>query len=134
MNCGTYSDGIIALAYFSVCVSLFYVGAKRPDLAKGWIVWFFGPVFGMCGLGHAMHFLSLWHPWAHNSIGLVMGIQAAVSIPALLALSRVVQYITGAVSREQYEESLYDATIKARQIGELEKSIEGLRNQMLRST
>ena len=130
-SCGTYADGIIALAYLCVGFALVYVGIKRPDLAKSWIVWFFSPVFALCGAGHAAHFFSIWHDWAHLAVIYAMYAQAIAAIPAVIALHHVVQHIITSVSREQYEAKRQEAINAQAANRELENAITELRTRML---
>jgi len=64
------SDGLIALAYFSIPLLLIYFVWKRKDLAFGGILLLFGAFIVSCGLTHLMSIWTLWHPdyWVSGTI------------------------------------------------------------------
>lgn len=129
-SCGTYADGVIAICYFSVGASLFYLWTKRPDIAESWITLFFTPVFTLCGAGHAAHFLSIWFPAMIPLSHTIMYVQAIVAIPALIALFHVVRRVIGAISRVQYDEALQELHVKEAYNDELERTIKELRKRL----
>lgn len=56
------SDGMIALAYYSIPISLFLFFKKRKDLSFGWLFMMFGAFILACGTTHFMSIVTLWIP------------------------------------------------------------------------
>ncbi|WP_190533818.1 PAS domain S-box protein [Coleofasciculus sp. FACHB-542] len=73
------SDSLIALAYYSIPVTLFYFVRKREDLPFDWIFLLFGSFIIACGTTHVMEIWTLWHPTYWLS-GFVKAITALVSV------------------------------------------------------
>jgi hypothetical protein len=73
------SDSLIALAYYSIPVTLFYFVRKREDLPFDWIFLLFGSFIIACGTTHVMEIWTLWHPTYWLS-GFLKAITALVSV------------------------------------------------------
>ncbi|MEW5859096.1 MAG: PAS domain S-box protein [Cyanobacteriota bacterium] len=73
------SDSLIALAYYSIPVTLFYFVRKRQDLPFDWIFLLFGSFIIACGTTHVMEVWTLWHPTYWLS-GFIKAITALVSV------------------------------------------------------
>lgn len=56
------SDLIIALAYYSIPLTLFYFVKRRQDLPFNSIFLLFGAFIVACGTTHVMEVWTLWHP------------------------------------------------------------------------
>ena len=83
------SDVLIAMAYFSIPITLVYFVRKRRDLPFDWIFLSFGVFIVACGSTHAMEVWTLWHAnyWL---AGIVKAITALVSVPTAILLVRVI--------------------------------------------
>jgi PAS domain S-box-containing protein len=79
------SDGITALAYYSIPFVLVYFVSKRKDLPFNWIFWLFGAFIIFCGTGHLLEIWTLWHPTYWVS-GVFKAITAIVSLFTALEL------------------------------------------------
>ncbi|HEY4739083.1 MAG TPA: hypothetical protein VIH76_00655 [Candidatus Acidoferrales bacterium] len=55
------SDTLIALAYFSIPLTLIYVIRKRRDVSFNWVFVCLGVFILTCGATHAMEVWTLWH-------------------------------------------------------------------------
>ena len=55
------SDTLIALAYFSIPLTLIYFIRKRRDVPFNWVFVCFGVFILTCGATHAMEVWTLWH-------------------------------------------------------------------------
>ena len=79
------SDGLIALAYYSIPVGLVYFVRKRKDLPFDWIFVAFATFILACGTTHAMAIWTLWSPdyWASAWVKIVTA-GASVATAALL--------------------------------------------------
>lgn len=73
------SDGLIALAYYSIPVALVYFVRRRTDLGFSWVLLLFAAFILACGTTHAMEVWTIWEPdyWLAGSI---KAVTAAVSL------------------------------------------------------
>lgn len=64
------SDGLIALAYFSIPVALWVFVQRRTDLQFKWIFLMFGTFIMACGITHVMDVWTIWQPdyWLDGAI------------------------------------------------------------------
>ena len=83
------SDAVIALAYYSIPVTLIYFVRKRKDLAFDWMFVCFAAFIVACGTTHLMEILNIWHPTYWLS-GIIKAITALVSIVTAVLLIRLV--------------------------------------------
>ena len=83
------SDGFIALAYYSIPITLIYFVRKRKDLAFDWIFVCFAIFIVACGTTHLMEILNIWVPMYWLS-GLIKAITALTSIVTAILLVRLV--------------------------------------------
>jgi PAS domain S-box-containing protein len=91
------SDALIALAYYSIPLTLVYFVRKRKDLQFGWMFLCFALFILACGSTHLMEIWNIWHPvyWLTGSIkaftaavSIVTAILLVKLVPAALALPR----------------------------------------------
>ncbi|MDZ8183384.1 MAG: PAS domain-containing protein [Nostoc sp. ChiSLP02] len=73
------SDAIIALAYYSIPLTLFYFVRRRQDLPFSWIFLLFGAFIIFCGTTHIAEIWTLWHPTYWLS-GVIKAATAIVSL------------------------------------------------------
>jgi PAS domain S-box-containing protein len=83
------SDSLIALAYFSIPITLVYFIRKRKDLPFNWIFVCFGVFILACGATHAMEVWTLWHATYWLSGG-IKALTALVSVPTAILLVRLI--------------------------------------------
>jgi signal transduction histidine kinase/ActR/RegA family two-component response regulator len=115
------SDGLTALAYFSIPITLFYFVRKRTDLPFNWVFLLFGAFIVACGSTHAMSIWTLWHPDYWLS-GMIKATTAAVSMYTAIMLIPLVPRALALPSPAQLEavnQSLL-AEVQARQQAEAE--------------
>ena len=55
------SDGVIALSYYVIPVTLLYFVRRRHDLPFNWMFVMFALFILSCGTTHAMDVWTLWH-------------------------------------------------------------------------
>jgi diguanylate cyclase (GGDEF)-like protein len=79
------SDGLIALAYFSIPLTLAIFAAKRRDLPFKPLFAMFGTFIVACGMTHVLAIWTIWHPdyWLD---GWVKAFTAGISIVTAIAL------------------------------------------------
>ena len=73
------SDSIIALAYYSIPITLVYFVQKRKDLPFNWVFLLFSAFIILCGTTHLMEVWTLWHPTYWLS-GTLKALTALVSL------------------------------------------------------
>jgi two-component sensor histidine kinase len=88
------SDSLIALAYFSIPVTLIYFVRKRVDVRFSWIVWCFAIFIITCGATHVMDVLTIWYP-AYWVSGGIKALTALASVPTAILLVRLVPVALG---------------------------------------
>jgi signal transduction histidine kinase len=111
------SDVVIALAYFSIPLTLLYFVRKRVDLPFDWMFLMFGLFIVACGSTHIMEVWNLWHAdyWL---AGIIKAVTAVASIVTAMLLFRLVPKALALPSPEALQEAnqkLIDRT------GELER-------------
>ncbi|ABA22288.1 PAS/PAC sensor hybrid histidine kinase [Trichormus variabilis ATCC 29413] len=79
------SDGLIAVAYYSIPATLFYFVRKRQDLPFYWMFLLFSGFIVACGTTHIMEVWTLWYPTYWVS-GFLKAITAIISVFTALAL------------------------------------------------
>lgn len=96
------SDSLIALAYYSIPITLVYFVRKREDLPFNWIFLLFGSFIVACGTTHLMEIWTLWHPtyWLSGSI---KAVTAVVSVYTALELVPLVPQALALPSPAQLE-------------------------------
>lgn len=83
------SDFLIALAYYSIPISLIYFAYKRKDLPFKNLMLLFGAFIFSCGTIHVMEVWTLWHPtyWLSGSIkaftALISVYTASILVPII---------------------------------------------------
>jgi two-component sensor histidine kinase len=73
------SDGIIALAYFSIPLALARFAEQRKDLEYKWVIHLFAAFIMACGTTHILGVVTLWWP-VYGIEGVVKAITAVLSI------------------------------------------------------
>ena len=104
------SDGLIALAYLAIPVSLFRLARKRRDLSISWMFVLFGVFIVSCGATHAMEIWNLWHAnyWLGGAIKAVTAIASigtayflAPLMPKVLSLPSYADWIQANAKLEE---------------------------------
>jgi PAS domain S-box-containing protein len=123
------SDSLIALAYYSIPMTLVYFVRKRNDVPFHWIFWLFGAFIVACGTTHLMEIWTLWHPtyWLSGSI---KAITAIVSVYTAIELVSLVPQALALPSPAQMEatnqELLHQIAERQRAEDSLQKANEEL--------
>lgn len=79
------SDGLIALAYFSIPLALVIIGQRRADLVFRPLLWLFAAFILLCGATHWLDVVTLWKP-LYGVQGIVKAATAIVSLGTSIAL------------------------------------------------
>jgi signal transduction histidine kinase len=83
------SDGIIALAYFSIPVTLLFFLRRRPDVPFPALIALFALFIVLCGTGHVLEIWTVWQP-VYALQGVEKAATALVSILTAVALVPVI--------------------------------------------
>jgi PAS domain S-box-containing protein len=88
------SDGLIALAYYSIPLTLLYFVRKRRDLEFRWMFVCFAIFIIACGTTHLMEIWNIWHPvyW------LAGGLKALTAVVSLLTAVLLVRLLPAALA------------------------------------
>jgi PAS domain S-box-containing protein len=118
------SDALIALAYFTISVTLLWFVRKRRDLPFSWIFVLFGIFIVACGATHLMEIWNLWHA-SYWLAGIVKAVTAVASVgtsillvplvPKILELPSPVQWIhaNAALQKEVHERRELELDLRA---------------------
>ena len=98
------SDGLIALAYYSIPVTLFYLVRHRRDLPFEWVFLLFAAFIVACGTTHVLEIWTLWYPTYWIS-GLVKAFTALVSVITATQLFPVMPKVLALPSPAQLEQA-----------------------------
>ncbi len=79
------SDGLTALAYFSIPAALIYLVRRRRDLVFGTMFWMFAGFILFCGLTHVIEAVAMWWPIYYTE-GAVKAATGAVSAATAVSL------------------------------------------------
>ena len=96
------SDSLIALAYYSIPITLVYFVRQRQDLPFDWIFLMFSAFIVACGTTHIMEVWTLWYPTYWVS-GVLKALTALVSVYTALALVPLVPKAIALPSPAQLE-------------------------------
>ncbi len=89
------ADALIAIAYYSIPLTLLYFVRQRQDLPFRWIFLLFGAFIVACGTTHLLAILTLWYPvyWlsgtvkmATAAISIITALEFIPLMPKLLAM------------------------------------------------
>jgi two-component system, chemotaxis family, sensor kinase Cph1 len=83
------SDAVVALAYFSIPITLIYFLRHRQDIPFRWLIGLFAAFIILCGLTHVFGIWTVWQP-VYGLEGLVKALTALVSIFTAMALVPII--------------------------------------------
>ncbi len=98
------SDGLIALAYFSIPVALFYFVRQRRSMAFDWMFVMFGLFICACGTTHVLDVVTVWRP-VYRLAGLAKAFTAVASLMTAVALWKLVPRMLAMPSPRQLQAS-----------------------------
>jgi PAS domain S-box-containing protein len=96
------SDAVIAFAYYSIPLTLFYFVRRRRDLPFTWVFLLFSAFIIACGTTHLMQIWTLWHPTYWLS-GVIKLITAAISLTTAVLLVPIIPQALALPSPTQLE-------------------------------
>ncbi|HEY9622293.1 MAG TPA: ATP-binding protein [Crinalium sp.] len=123
------SDAVIALAYYSIPVTLFYFVNKRKDLPFHGIFLLFAAFIVACGTTHLMEIWTLWHPTYWVSGG-IKAATAAVSLFTALELVPLVPQALALPSPAQLEQANQELQAQINERLRIEEELRQYQNQL----
>lgn len=96
------SDALIALAYYSIPITLLYLVRKRQDLPFEWVFLLFGAFIVSCGTTHLLDIWTLWYPTYWLS-GIVKAFTALISVITAAQLFPLMPQVLALPSSAQLE-------------------------------
>ena len=96
------SDGVIALSYYSIPLTLLYFVRRRTDLSHYWIFLCFAAFIVACGTTHLMEIVNIWHP-TYWFTGLIKTFTAIVSVITAVLLIRLMPFALAVPSHRQLD-------------------------------
>ncbi|HVO97615.1 MAG TPA: ATP-binding protein [Bryobacteraceae bacterium] len=125
------SDALIALAYFSIPVTLIHFIRKRRDLPFHWMFISFGIFISACAATHVMEIWTLWHAnyWLSGAVKAVTALASVATaivlvqlVPQALALPSPEAMRLEIAERKRTEQALSEAKKEA-EAANLAKSV-----------
>ncbi|MGP1387173.1 MAG: ATP-binding protein [Thainema sp.] len=121
------SDGLTAIAYYSIPITLLYFVRRRQDLPFDWVFLLFGAFIVACGTTHLMEIWTLWKPdyWLSGyikamtaAVSVYTAIQLIPLVPKALALPSPAQLEAANQSLQQEVEARQQAEAQVRKIND----------------
>ena len=85
------SDALIAMAYFTIPITLIYFVRRRQDLQFHWMFLCFAVFILACGASHLMEIWTVWYP-SYWLAGAIKAITALASIPTAYLLMKLIPF------------------------------------------
>jgi PAS domain S-box-containing protein len=98
------SNGIIALSYFSIPLTILYILRQRRDLPFNWIFFLIASFIVLCGFTHLLNVVTLWYP-VYWTAGIFQALTAGVSFVTAIAIIYLTPKITALPSPAQLREA-----------------------------
>jgi len=126
------SDVLIALAYFSIPLTLVYFVRKKRDLPFHWMFLMFGLFIVACGSTHVLEIWNLWHAdyWL---AGIVKLITAIASIITAILLFQLVPKALALPSPEALKEANQNLIDRTEELAKANAGLASANSALLRS-
>ncbi|MEP7295059.1 MAG: PAS domain S-box protein [Burkholderiales bacterium] len=108
-------DALIALAYFSIPVTILRFARQRPDPTIRWVAWLFSAFIFACGITHVMDIWTIWVP-DYAAQTLTKAITAAISVATAVVIWRLLPNALALPSPTQFSAATgsLDAEVRKR--------------------
>lgn len=120
------SDGIIALAYCAIPLTLFYIFRKRKDFKFIWMMVLFAVFIFGCGITHVFDVVNIWNP-VYRADSVARIITALASIATAVVLVRVTPDILAIPTGEQWRRVNRELEAQELELQEKDRTIEAFR-------
>jgi PAS domain S-box-containing protein len=126
MTLHVVSDLLIALAYFTIPVTLMVLARRRRDVPFGWVLGLFSTFIIACGVSHVLEVWNLWHTdyWLEGG---VKAITAGASVITAILIARVAPRLIAMPSLAQWQNA--NAALQAESQGHREIEAQLLQQQ-----
>ena len=121
------SDAAIALAYYSIPLSIFQLVRRRAEFGYNWILALFGSFIVLCGTTHVLDIINVWVPmyWASAYVkaatAVVSVATAALLLPLLPRLVRIpnpnIDSLTQLPNRVLFVDRVVNALARGKRFG-----------------
>ncbi len=108
------SDAVIALAYFSIPITLLYFLRRRPDLPFPAMVVLFAVFIVLCGSGHVIEIFTVWNP-IYSLQGIEKAATALASIATAVAMIPIIPKVLAMRTPEQSQRMVDEAVKQLRE-------------------
>ena len=98
------SDTLIALAFYSIPIALYYFVRKRKDLSYNWMFLLFAAFILFCGTTHVFNVIAVWHP-VYRLDGVIKLLTAVVSVITAVVLWPLIPRALALPSPEQLRQA-----------------------------
>lgn len=105
------SNGLIALAYFSIPLLLLYFIGRRPDVPNPLLFTLFAVFILACGTSHVMDVVTIWYPvyWVDVFVRIVT---ALASVGTALVMAPLMPRLLRTGTVENYLETMSKAVLE----------------------
>jgi PAS domain S-box-containing protein len=117
------SDTVIALAYFTIPLSLIYIIRARKTIKYRWMAALFATFILGCGATHVMDVINIWEPF-YRLDAVIRVVTAIASIGTAILLIRITPAIILMPDKEQWEKMNEDLKEQVRLLQEKDKTID----------
>lgn len=99
------SDLVIAVAYFSIPVTITYLLRKnRQTIPYRWVLSMFAVFILLCGMTHLIELVTLWHPYYYIE-GIMKVLTAAASVATAVMIFPLVPTLLEKLKRLEQSDS-----------------------------
>lgn len=107
----TISNGLIALAYFSIPLLLLYFIGRRPDIPNPLLFTLFAMFILACGTTHLLDIVTIWHPiyWVDAFVRIVT---AMASVGTAVVMAPLMPRLLRSGTVENYLETMSKAVLE----------------------
>lgn len=123
------SDVLIAIAYYSIPITILYFVRRRQDLPFNTIFLMFGAFIVFCGTTHLMEVWTLWHPnyWI---AGVIKSATAAISVYTAIQLVPIVPQALALPSPAQLQRANQELQAQIRERVKAEQELKQYQDQL----
>ncbi len=120
------SDGIIALAYMAIPLTLIYIFRKRKDFRFIWIMVLFAVFIFGCGITHVFDVVTIWNPiYRLDSVARI--VTAMASIGTALVLVKITPDILAIPTAKQWMDVNEELKAQLAALREKDRTIEAFK-------
>ncbi len=120
------SDGIIALAYCAIPLTLIYIFRKRKDFKFIWMMVLFAVFIFGCGITHVFDVVTIWNP-IYRLDSVARMVTALASIATAVVLVKVTPSILAIPTAEQWVRVNQELQAQVLELQEKDRTIEAFR-------